>query len=537
MAGVVRDMALQAAEDAWESAAAASPEARVHMRCEREWGRPTVTWFPVGLDTVTDNHEKIANGVMYGLPFPWSEETMASFGPEWLTTAFHACGSMPKRNSVTKVIIDERRVTAGNNSGKFMFDVEYAHPDPALHTKLFAKVPFAMTPATKSDRFSSSVYKQPMDFFEVNTYRLFENSFPMKTPRFYYGDISNESTNFIIIMERVAFAELDGPGQRKLKAYEIEGPYDKCKDFQLRGQDREYYTQMLRVSARIAAFHKVGRFGHQDFLQQNISMPRAVPDRAAWGCHPWAATGLPPEDLARKLQVAYGFVSDTAKVLYPDYVATEGFREKFLRTMMTRAAYSAEIDFWKNNNPDYVALGHQNLNIDNAYFWRDSDGQLDCGIYDWGGFGSSSLGHKIYWMFNCSDFDQFRENLDHYLDTFISMYRESGGPQLDKGLLRMQVLLTSLENMQFMVLAVPNCFKMCPTKEWATIRDRHDPRIAGNIDGKSTLRTTLHCLLNGLRILEEVKSDDILSSWIQKVYVGEWGEQPKPDAIIWGNAA
>lgn len=537
MAGVVAHLAVQAEIEAWERAADASPQARMRMRCERERAKAPLYWFPVGMDTVTDNYERKAPGVMYGLPFPWSEETMAEMGPDWLTAAFHASGSMSRSNRVTKLIIDETKITAGNNSGKFMFDVEYAIQQPSLHTKLFAKCPFAMTPATKSDRISSSVYKQPMDFYECNTYRMFETSFPMQTPRCYFADISNETTNFIIIMERVQFAELAGVGQRDLAPHEIEGPYDKCKDFQLRGRDKEYYSLMLETSAKIAAHHKTGRFGSEDFLRANIGMPRPVTTPSAWGCQPSAATGIEPADLARKLTAAYDFVSNTARVLYPEYVTEERFREKFMRTMMTRAAYHAEIDFWKNCDADYVALGHQNLNIDNAYFWRDKDGKLDCGVYDWGGFGSSCLGHKIYWMFNCSDFEQFRENFDHHLETFISTYRSNGGPQLDLAVLRAQVLLTSLENMQFMVLAVPNCFKMCPAKEWPSIKDRHDPRIAGNIDGKSTLRTTLHCLLNGIRILEEMGADEVLQSWINDTYVEDWQEMPKTDAIIWGGAA
>eukprot|EP00971_Amphidinium_carterae_P091936 1820131-Amphidinium_carterae.1 len=36
--------------------------------------------------------------------------------------------------------------------------------------------------------------------------------------------------------------------------------------------------------------------------------------------------------------------------------------------------------------------------------------------------------------------------------------------------------------------AVPQIYRMCPKKEWPTIKDRKDPRISKNIDGKNTLR-------------------------------------------------
>jgi len=531
-----KEAAAQAENDAWEKAADESPEARCRMRCEWEMQRGVFPWTSIGLDAVSAGHDKVAPGMLYGFEFPWSEELLVQFGPEWLTKAFHTCGSISKQNIVTKITINDFKITAGNNSGKFLFEVEYAYPSPDLHTKLFAKCPFAMTPATQSDRFSSSVYKQPMDLYEINAYRVLEASFPMKTPKYYYGDISNETSNFILITERVLFMELDGPGKRTLMPYEIEGPYDKCKDFQLCGRDKEYYSLMLQVSAQIAAGHKTGKFGSDDLLRGTIGIPATDVTPEAWGCNPWASTGLPPADLERKLEAAYKFVSETACVLYPEYVTEKRFHHKFMDTMMKRAAYHAEIDYWKHSHPDYVALGHVNLNVDNAYFWRDAGGKLDCGVYDWGGFGSSCLGHKIYWMFNCSDFEQFSANLSEYLDVFIQTYRENGGPAIDKKVLEMHVLLTCLENMQFMVLAVPNCFKMCPAKEWSTIEDRHDPRIADNIDGKSTLRTTLHCLNNGIRILEEMRADEILQRWIQDVYIGEWGTEPKTEAVIFGRA-
>ena len=40
--------------------------------------------------------------------------------------------------------------------------------------------------------------------------RLAETKLPTQTPKFYYGDISNETTNYIIITERVPFVGMGG---------------------------------------------------------------------------------------------------------------------------------------------------------------------------------------------------------------------------------------------------------------------------------------------------------------------------------------
>ena len=81
-----------------------------------------------------------------------------------------------------------------------------------------------------------------MDFYEINAYRLIEASMPIKIPKFYFGDISNESSNFILITERVPFT-----GMPPLKPFEIEGPYVKCKDFEMNGTDKDHYCLLMQV--------------------------------------------------------------------------------------------------------------------------------------------------------------------------------------------------------------------------------------------------------------------------------------------------
>ena len=71
-------------------------------------------------------------------------------------------------------------------------------------------------------------------------------------------------------------------------------------------------------------------------------------------------------------------LNDPAFARYPEFVMEDAFQEKFFRTMMTLNAYAREISLWKSSDADYVALGHLNLNVDNAFFWRDGEGRR-CG--------------------------------------------------------------------------------------------------------------------------------------------------------------
>mmetsp|Transcript_69829 Transcript_69829/g.220420 ORF Transcript_69829/g.220420 Transcript_69829/m.220420 type:complete len:376 (-) Transcript_69829:104-1231(-) len=358
---------------------------------------------------------------------------------------------------------------------------------------------------------------------EIDTYRLMEAALPFATPHFYYGDISNETTNFILITERVPFAEHHGR-KRHLAPYEVEGPFDKCKDFNLRGDHKEYYLVMLQKQALIGAKHKTRS------IPPVFSDPPTSPE--PYGVSPQRATGENPAACASKLDAAVRFMSETAKVLFPSYVGTSAFQRKFKDTMMKLNAYAAEINFFKNSDPEYCSLGHQNLNVDNAYFWHDAGGRMDCGVFDFGGFGSSSLAHKFWWMLNMAEFENIQQNMDEYIDAFIAMYHEYGGALLSRDIFRLTVMVTALQNCMIMVSALPNALKQCPQREWLTIRDRHDPRIADNVDCKSTLRTNVHVLIITVRLLEEMEGDLALERWLSDVWVGLYGQARKSDSVV-----
>ena len=77
------------------------------------------------------------------------------------------------------------------------------------------------------------------------------------------------------------------------------------------------------------------------------------------------------------------FVTEVAPNVFPPEVRDRAFLDRVKREVVEIAPYFARIQKQTAANPDHTFFTHINLQIDNAYFWRSSDGELECGLLDW----------------------------------------------------------------------------------------------------------------------------------------------------------
>eukprot|EP00747_Dinoflagellata_sp_TGD_P055482 gnl/TRDRNA2_/TRDRNA2_149563_c0_seq1.p1 gnl/TRDRNA2_/TRDRNA2_149563_c0~~gnl/TRDRNA2_/TRDRNA2_149563_c0_seq1.p1 ORF type:complete len:388 (+),score=75.90 gnl/TRDRNA2_/TRDRNA2_149563_c0_seq1:32-1195(+) len=222
------------------------------------------------------DHKKMAEMSIKNLPghysnmkFPHSSEQLMEFGAKWYTDAFHRFGTLPKDNAVKKVVSVEQLPhsgfdAAGGAGHKAFITVEYEKPDPELHTELFAKMPW--------DYFESDIGKQyrmqistygDMDSGEVNTYIWCEHLFPFKIPKLYFTDINRETTNYILITERVLFGKRGKVVRGKVVETIERQPFDmlpvcgKYQDFLL-DDPAEIYRCLFQAMAHLAAWDQCG---------------------------------------------------------------------------------------------------------------------------------------------------------------------------------------------------------------------------------------------------------------------------------------
>ncbi|OBK34988.1 hypothetical protein A5658_10050 [Mycobacterium sp. 1245111.1] len=404
-----------------------------------------------------------------GLSMPADPNALRAGGTAFLTEAFRAYGI---DNSVTR-ITRFAEVSGGSTGRKALLRVEYAAPG-AL-TDLFVKF---------SRDFDSPIRDRGKTQMESEI--LFaslsrEPGFPIRVPVTQFADYHRDTGTGLLITERILFG-----------ANGIERQYHKCLDYEMPEPVAHYRTLMCALG-RLAGGHRSGQIPVGD--QFPVDMQAAqVGERAP----------IDADKLARRLDQLTDFAA-TSPGLLPANIRSPQFLSR-LRDEAPRLL-DRETAVWDYlaRNPDYIALCHWNANVDNAWFWRDSYGQLHCGLMDWGCAGQMNVAMALWGAMSGAETDLWDHRLDELLGLFIDEARRCGGPTLQVPELRRQVMLYVGIMTVAWLLDIPALIGKRFGAQAGTLT-RKDPRIKGD----ESVRAPLQMLTNALNLWETQRFGDLL---------------------------
>mmetsp|Transcript_93824 Transcript_93824/g.201443 ORF Transcript_93824/g.201443 Transcript_93824/m.201443 type:complete len:588 (+) Transcript_93824:68-1831(+) len=485
-----KELAVKTDKKPGDAAAAAAEEKAAEKAAENEAPvRVPPPWRNVQVPQIEymeikDRAGKNEPGDYYGIKFPHSKDLIMEYGPKWLTEAFHKTGVLTKDNAVTN-IFNAKEFVGGGAGLKCTFNVEYKKHKPYLHTSLFAKLPH---PPKGSDRYYVSCmwnHDRPEIIFNI----FLETSVPFRVPKFYFGDISAGTTNCILITEGIPWAKksVKDFSSRKFKPFEIEPAYDKYKDWELPDGGPMYYLACCKALGKMAGMHK------QNKLHPEIDKMFPMPGP----CHE-IPRGIPPMDAqSKKMQVSKldqlcRFLKDTAKAVFPPEITDAKFLDDWMAKAQIMCEYGNEIGCfclgaYAENPNDYVGLTHNNLQIDNAFFWRNEDDKVEVGLLDWGVLGCGPLMGAIQGCISGAQVEVLLGHRDNFLRGFIDSYAENGGPTLD---FERMVIMNDLMMGNWSINVSQNVghvMKNTKAKEWPEIKDWMDPKLLDRF------QTRAHC--------------------------------------------
>lgn len=360
----------------------------------------------------TSPDQRWVRGELFGLEIPADAEALQSGGASFLTRAFHASGALAPGNSVSRILGAEDFAGGGTGS-KLLLTVEYTSPGQAPPADLFIKF---------SRNFSEEL-RDRARFMMVSEARFAVLSrspdFPVTVPACLFADVDPGSGTGLIITERIAFGSAG-----------IEPHYPKCMDYSV-PEPLEHYETIIKALARLAGTHRSGGLS-PDFDRH---FPYDRKQSAAM-----ITIHSPEEKLLQRAGRMFEFIGRYPQ-LFPDNIRSTEFQRQFLDDIPRVIAAESRIRELLMGDPDFIALCHWNANIDNCWFWRDSAGNLQCGMLDWAMVGQMSVAQSIHGAISGAATPLWDEHLDDLLALFVQEYAAHGGPLLELDELRRHILL------------------------------------------------------------------------------------------------
>jgi hypothetical protein len=434
-----------------ERAANTQGKARVRIASPAGWVdagalRPVAPVAKTVLDyeSFLKRHQQISPGDHYGLEFPIDIAGLREAGPAFLTAAFRASGVLSADNRVTDIVaLDKLDIRGASENG--LLTLSYAREEPGLQTHLFVKFP----PTDVHHKYGLL----RMSNGEIEMARLSrEQQLPVTLTRYYFGDHSCYTGNYILITERVAFG-VDPIEPAYRKGYDHDVP---CIE--------EHYEVLARDLARLVAAHKRGDLGHK--------VEEIFPFAAA------ARDFDPIADPEPGLDRLIDFIARVAPQLFASEVTRPEFLQKWREDVLFGLEHKDKVIAYLLSDVDYTGLCHINLNLDNAWFWRDEAGQLHAGLLDWGGAGQASLAQALSGMMMMPQPEKHIALVNRVIDVFIEECAAQGCPPIDREELYFQYKASVYSTAIFMFITIlSEALKHFPEEYFSSMESRMDPQL------------------------------------------------------------
>lgn len=396
-------------------------------------------------------------------------------GPPYLTRAFHAAGTLAADNAVSGISF-AREWAVGGTGSKLVLSVAYERPT-TLPTDLFVK--FSRNPHD-AGRDALRFHMGPeIRFAAISN----QPGFPIAVPLCLFADFNGESGTGILITDRIGYGEGD-----------IEPHHLKCMDYDL-DAPLDHYRALVRALARLAGAHKAGTLPADAYVYFPFDLDRAI-----------AADPMPQprEKLVRKLAKLEEFTRAHPQLLPPPLIAP-AFLQRVTREALRMGEQERAIRRFLHADPDMIALCHWNGNIDNAWFWRDADGIIQCGLMDWGSVGQMHLAMTLLGSLSGMEHDLWAAYIDDLVALFAAEYKAAGGPDVDPGRLMLHLrLYTALMGIAYLLDAPARI--AAEFDDLSMIEGRRDPRFAE----KENPRIMLHILTSLLTMWHGTDFDRML---------------------------
>lgn len=434
-----------------------------------------------GRERMSEKIDWIA-GDAFGLAMPAHIAALREGGTRFLTAAFRAAGSLAEDNAVASILRAEE-CKGGGTGAKFYLTVAYERPSPDLPTELFAKF---------SRVFGNEIRdRQKIQMEGEVWFALLSRlpQFPIAVPKCMYADYHHESGTGLLITDTIRFGEGG-----------IEPNHVKCLDRDL-PDPLGHYRALVRALARLAGAYHSGVFPREVMQQlESHEGHLGVSARNPYG----------PEQIARRVERWREFCTACPQ-LVPRLVRDPAFLDRFTEEAPRFCGHEEAITRFLNTPSPWVALSHWNANTDNAWFWTDENGEIECGLFDWGNATVMNVAVALSGCFYGAEPDFMVEHLDTLVRTFTEEFEWVSNIPLDPEELKHRLALQMATSGLMWMIDAPKVIEM-RVPDLADVPDPFDPRVFDD----ELVRTQLHMSAIWLTLWRELDFGAQLDRFLQR---------------------
>lgn len=180
------------------------------------------------------------------------------------------------------------------------------------------------------------------------------------------------------------------------------------------------------------------------------------------------------------MQIGKEFATKIAPQVFPPFARDVKNLDRMIEDLAHILPQKDAIDLFLSSSSDYTGAAHLNLQADNAFFWCDDKGDMDCGVFDWCGFSRSPFIGNFMGCLSGADVDFLDAHEEGLMKMFCDECKRYGGPDLDwkEVLLRYRLKWPSyvLDTVQWIERDI---LRECPREEWSSIKSTKDDKFMG----------------------------------------------------------
>jgi len=180
------------------------------------------------------------------------------------------------------------------------------------------------------------------------------------------------------------------------------------------------------------------------------------------------------------LDMGVEFITKTADQAFPKQFTTKAFIDKFTREAGEMSKYCCDMMFCMFCIPEFFALCHPNAQVDNAFYWKDMEGETQCGLLDWGGVNHGTIPNCLGNGWMGAEPEVMEEHEANLVKVFVDEYERVSGFRLDEEDLLLYLKLSQAVVLYGVCANIGMLLRTYKKDEWKTIKGRNDPRIDEN---------------------------------------------------------